>query len=504
MSKNINNNKIEEEEEYYIPDIVSEIDDFNIIDNEIFNEINKVRQSPEEYVKKLEDTLKQTIKNNDNCLFLRNIPFYYNNLNDSLKNAIIFLKSQKKMPNLEYSLSISYGCEDLLFDYVNNPNYDNNKSNYEKRLREIGQPYGENYEIINYDIFDAEFLILNLILGDGDISKFGRKVLFNKNLKYIGIISGLIPPNKFCSILNFSEDFYEIDTIVPNEIKNKYKKNIFETKTIIHKRAKNILKEADKKNINEPKAQNKDPDITRYKIFGKIYIINKKDNNNLINKNADINKNNNIVLKNPPNKMKSYDKLEYDLENFDEEEFFEKEFDTNYGKYEKDKNYQKKLFTTSTTTDRGVPKTIITKIVETVDKNRIKRGYYIEKEENRGNIDTKWRRQEHIEKEKRDMQILKDMEKKEKERIQKEKNNKRIKEIPIKLKGKKGEDDGREYFEEDANSILDGAYEMKVQRKPITDWKGKPAIEIKSKITYDDGSVQQFVDNQPLENYENE
>ena len=45
---------------------------------------------------------------------------------------------------------------------------------------------------------------------------------------------------------------------------------------------------------------------------------------------------------------------------------------------------------------------------------------------------------------------------------------------------------------------------MKVQRKPITDWKGKPAIEIKSKITYDDGSVQQFVDNQPLENYENE
>ena len=97
------------------------------------------------------------------------------------------------------------------------------------------------------------------------------------------------------------------------------------------------------------------------------------------------------------------------------------------------------------------------------------------------------------------MKILKDMEKKEKERIEKQKYDRnRIKEIPIKLKGKKDFDEN-EYFDDeqydvDPNVELpEGAVGMHVQSKTITDSNGEPSIAITKIITYPDGSIQQFV-----------
>ena len=503
MSKNINNIKIISNEEEYIPEVIREIDDFDSINQEVLKEINKARQSPEEYALILEDILKRIKEKNDNCLFLDNIPFIYNDLYDSLKDSINYLKSQKKLPNLEYNKSISYSCEDLLYEYVNDPNYKNSNINYESRINQYGQPIGENYEIINYDISDAEFLVINLILCDGDKSKFERKVIFNPNLKYIGIISGIIPPNKYCIIINCCEDFYENDKNIPIEMKNKFKtqKNIYNTKTVISKKSDTIPEEI--KNIDNNK---------NYKISKKEKEKEKENKHKINEDKNNQNKNNNIILRNPPNKIVLKDMFDYDLENFDEEEFFEKEFDTNYGKYEKDKNSHKKMFSTTSTIENGVQKTIITKLVENVDKNGIKRGYFIEKEENKENKGNKYNKNEYIEKEKRDMKILKDMERKEKERIQNENKKKRIKEIPIKLKGKKGENDDREYLEEDNtmnyeeenNNLPEGAVDMQIQQKTITDSNGEPVLEITKTITYEDGSVQKIVDKLPLEAFENE
>ena len=488
MSEIINNNEIiDDEGEDYFPVIIKDIDDFDIINQEILKEINRARQSPEEYITIFDDILKRIKDKKDNCLFLDNVPFVYNDLFGSLTESIQFLKTQKKLPTLIYNQSISDCCENLLYAFVNNPDYKNNNLNYENRINEYGHIFGENYEIINYDISDAEFLVINMILGDGDKSKFERKVIFNPNLKYIGIISGIVPPNKFCIIINSCEDFYEIDENIPLEIKSKFKtkKNLYDSKVAISKKSKKILKdkvELDNKNGNKRKD---------------------KESKKLRNPNN----NNNVALSNPPNKILLKDMFDYDLENFDEEEFFEKEFDTKYGKYEKEKNSYKKMFSTTSTIEKGIQKTIVTKIVENVDKNGIKRGYYIEKEEKKGN---KNKEKEYIEKEKRDMKILKDIEKKEKERIQKENNKKKIKEIPIKLKGKKIENDERENqgedytytYIEDNHNLPDGAIEMQVQQKTITDSNGEPVLEITKTITYEDGSVQKIVDKQPIEEYE--
>ena len=89
-------------------------------------------------------------------------------------------------------------------------------------------------------MFLPEFLVVNLILSDGDKSKFERKALFNPNWKYVGINSGMIEPNKVCTIINFLEDFYFINEMIPFEIQNKFKdkKTIYNSKIIPNKKLK--------------------------------------------------------------------------------------------------------------------------------------------------------------------------------------------------------------------------------------------------------------------------
>lgn len=486
MSHNLNNNEALIEDDYY-PEI--EIDDFNYFDQEILEEINYAREFPSEYALKLEDILNSIKAEKTNYLFLENASFIYNDLIGSLTESINFLKKQKKLPSLSFHQSLLDSCESLINQYLYNPNYKNNNSTFENRLKIFGQPLGENYEIMCYDMFDPEFIVINLILCDGDKEKFERKTIFSPNLKFIGIISGILSPNKICTIINSSEDIYEINELVPPEIQNEFKskKALYNSKNIPSKITKNFAKKkpciywGSKKKETEMK--NKD-------------IKNAKQSNILRNnKNM---KESISKLRNPPNKNKIKNIFDYNLEDLDEDEFFEKEFDTNYGKIEKEKNSQKRVFKTYSTNENGVQKTIRTTIVENIDKKGIKKGYYIEEEEKNGGryfLD-----KEKIEKEKEDMKILKEMEKKEKGRIANEKYKKKIKEIPIKINRKIGEINEKEYFDEEQKErnydMPDGAIDIREERKTITDSNGEPVLEITKTITYEDGSVQKFVDRQ--------
>ena len=479
-------------EEKEFSDIEIEIDDFYDFNQKIFNEINYARQFPEEYVLILEDILKTRESKDENFLFMENVPFVYNDLYGSLTESIKFLKAQKKLPGFVYHQALSDACEELLYEYVHNQNYKNNNNIFEKRINHYGQSFGDNYELINYDMFDPEFIVVNMILSDGERDKFQRKVIFNPNLKYIGLCFGFITPSKVCTIINCCEDFFGIDEHVPIEIQNQSKtiKKNYYSKIIDSKKSKNIIIEVPDVNAYKLKKSNNKKTQKTEKI--------KEDNNVLRGKY----KNNNIILrKQPSNNDITKNIFDYDLENFDEEEFFEKEFDTNYGKVEKDKNSNKKMFTTTTTTEDGTNKTIITTIVENVDNNGVKRGYYIEKEQK----NVKKYINENIEKEKKDMKKLKMMERKEKERLEREKNKKKIKEIPIKLKGKKAQMDEIEYGDEEQTEkeeyqdIPEGATGMQITKKTITDSNGEPALEITKTITYEDGSVQKLIDKQPLE-----
>ena len=447
-------------------------EEFKSFNEEVLNEINYAREKPEEYILKLQDIKDNLSSKNEKFLYIDNIPYIYQNLFSSLENAIKFLKSQKKLPKLICLPQITSACEELKNEIISKKK--ENKSDnikFKERINKFGNTFGENYEIIGYNLLDPEFIVLNLILGDGDYSKLGRKIIFNQNIKYIGIDAHFgddLFNDKF-HVLIFSEEFLETSKKDENII-NKYK--------------------------------NKNPNYTSKSIFYKIrneYIDKQDDNkiNNIINS-AKKNKNKSNI-KNAStkhkHKHKKYYKTNFNENNskikndlyfnyythanklyFDEEDLFEKEFDKNWGKAEKDKNFQKKIFTTSTTSENGINTTIISEIYENV-QNGIKKGYFKE-QKNFKNSDKNWKN-ENAEKEKRDMTILKDMEKKEKQRMN-----------YIKKSNKK---DNSQLDLDPNEEIPEGVVDIKVERKNIIDSNGKPAVEIKKTLTYEDGSVQNII-----------
>ena len=445
-------------------------EEFKSFNEEVLNEINYAREKPEEYIFKLQDIKDNLSSKNEKFLYIDNIPYIYQNLFSSLENSITFLKSQKKLQKLICLPQITSACEELKNEIISKKK--ENKSDnikFKERINKFGNTFGENYEIIGYNLLDPEFIVLNLILGDGDYSKLGRKIIFNQNIKYIGIDAHFgddLFNDKF-HVLIFSEDFLETSKKDENII-NKYK--------------------------------NKNPNYTSKSIFYKIrneYIDKQDDNkiNNIINsakknKNKSKTKNKNTKHKHKHNKNykinfnENKSKIQNDLYfnyythannlYFDEEELFEKEFDKKWGKAEKDKNFQKKIFTTSTTSENGLNTTIITEIYENVE-NGIKKGYF---KEQKNKYDKIWKN-ENIEKEKRDMAILKDMEKNEKQRMNYNKKN--------------NKNNNSQYDLDPNEEIPEGVVDIKVERKNIIDSDGKPAVEIKKTLTYEDGSVQNII-----------
>jgi hypothetical protein len=457
-----------------IPGIKNNKEEFNSFNIEVLNEINYAREKPEEYILKLQDIKDNLSSKNEKFLYIDNIPYIYQNLFSSLENSITFLKTQKRLAKLISIPQLSSACEQLKKEIISKKK-DNRSDNikFKERINKYGNTFGENYEIIGYNLLDPEFIVLNLILGDGDYSKLGRKIIFNPNIKYIGIeahFGDSLYNDKF-HILIFSEDFCDIskkDESIINKYKNKNPN--YTSKSIYYKIREEYLEKQDDTKINNiinSAKKNKNKSNIKYTSekhhhkhkHKKNYKSYFDENNSKIK--------NDLYFNYYTHANKLY---------FDEDELFEKEFDQKWGKMEKDKNFQKKIFTTSTTSQNGENITIISEIFENV-QNGVKKGYFTE-QKNYKNYDKNWKN-ENAEKEKRDITILKNMEMKERERM----NN-------INKSNKKN----ISQFGLDTNEeIPEGVVDIKVERKNIIDSNGKPAVEVKKTLTYEDGSVQNII-----------
>ena len=211
------------------------IRDFYSFGLQVLNEINFARMHPDEFLQKLEELL-STITENDNCLYIDGVPFLYTNLKSSLEEAINFLSKQKPLPGLIYNKTITQACDYLLDELIIHDGLEeteNTKYNLENRLSKFGQPLGECYELIDYGMFEPEFIVINFILCDGDFQKYERNVIFNPKIKCLGIASSILPSEKICTVINFCEEFYDKYEGVPLDVQMKYKKSMpkYNTKT---------------------------------------------------------------------------------------------------------------------------------------------------------------------------------------------------------------------------------------------------------------------------------
>ena len=74
-------------------------------------------------------------------------------------------------------------------------------------MNSYGEAYGEIFELIDYGMFDPEYIVINFILGDSDPEKTERSVIFNPGLTKIGVACGILPSDRICTVINFAEKY---------------------------------------------------------------------------------------------------------------------------------------------------------------------------------------------------------------------------------------------------------------------------------------------------------
>ena len=576
------------------------IRDFYSFSFQILNEINYAREHPDEFVEKLKE-LRETVEDSkENCLYIENVPFVYNNLLGSLDDAIKFLETQRELPRLKYNRTITQACDYLLDELVRHDGLDDESAieySLENRLNKFGHPLGENYELIDYGMFDPEFIVINFVLGDGDKNKFERKVIFNPKVKHIGIASGILSSEKICTIINCCEEFYDLNARIPDNVEKKYNRIVpsFNTKTInnysgksgnstnVERYTSNTKKEG---NVEE---QFTEEINTKKGDSGDVFSVKKteyikrresfKDGNKNKNRDARIHLRNKKTKNEPKYLMDFFE----DDEDFDEDAFFDKEFDIHFRDPfgNNNKKASKKTTTTTTTTDEnGVKKTVVTTVTEEVDgQGRTKREYFEEEpklEDEDRQRSRKSKIQERNERERKERELREqrereeelERERREKERKEKRERERQEREMQYQRERERQErekQDNRKYYgakprrddeyveethtyktveeyppkkgfyekefereiqefedefptdynyrakknqrykvtddmfeKEEDMELPEGALNMQVKQKTITDSKGVPALIIKKTITYEDGSVKTIVEKKPL------
>ena len=477
------------------------IRDFYAFGLQVINEINFARMHPDEFVQKLEE-LRSTLRD-DNCIYLEGIPFLYSNLKGSLDDAIRYLKGKNPLPGIVYNKTMTQACDYLLDEIIIHDGLDDNKNerfSLETRLQKFGVPLGQAFELIDYGMFDPEFIVINFILCDGDPMKYERKVLFNPRIRCVGITSSLLPSDKICTVIDFCEDYYNRNEKIPLEVQNKYKRTTpsYNTKTV-----KNYV-ETGQPIENEYVDPDFDDFAIKRKDSGKVFSLKKnqykqRKDEFTQQRGANIN----LKGKEPEDNVEYYDEERDDgvvirkkrtlhqpkMEIIEEKPYddFDREFriakPTTKSETHTDTKYvgDKKITTTTTKTESGGPgekKVTTTTITEEVGGEPMFRTKYVKDIPLRSyGISQFDNPKDDFEKEMRELE----------KNFEREFNFK----SPIKPVFEPTDD----MFErEDEIDMPPGAVSVEVKQKTVTDSRGRPILIIHKTITYENGEKKTFIE----------
>ena len=160
----------------------------------IFEQINKIRRNPKEFIPKIEESKKNiTTDKNGRLIYRSKVKVALNKGLPVFEDAILFLEKTEPMDELKFSLKISVPAPQNEDD-IKNKNYLKEKIEEINQNDKIVQAYWR--DIIN----DEETNFILMIVDDNGPKSNKRKNIFNPKFKYIGIRSVKIGKSFACYI----------------------------------------------------------------------------------------------------------------------------------------------------------------------------------------------------------------------------------------------------------------------------------------------------------------
>jgi hypothetical protein len=199
--------------------------------SDVFKFLNSARSNPSLYAAKLEKFLKEDVESDEHgcILYIKNHAIRLTEGENAFREAIKFLKKQKPLSVFKTKEGMRRSAEDLV-DIINlNDGKDDviseKLAEVNFRMNKYGVAVGELKEMIEYGTFDPEYVVISLIICDGDRSRKERQIIFADTSNYASVYSGLLPSDIIFTVVNLAEQYFEQGAIIPEFIVEKYEIN---------------------------------------------------------------------------------------------------------------------------------------------------------------------------------------------------------------------------------------------------------------------------------------
>jgi len=209
-------------------EIISKLN-FSKFKKDLIKEINIARGDPKIYLEKIQkllNELKSSSKGEKNVITINGIQVHLIEGLSVLESAIEYLKNQKSVQKLKLINAMDDAAQELLNHLIAREGLiDTEQILYkdiydpETRLNKFGACFGAVDEIIDCGCFDAELLVISLIIGDGDENRLERNTLFLEEFKYCGIATFMLPSQRICSVINICEEFVSPGEYIPKNLR---------------------------------------------------------------------------------------------------------------------------------------------------------------------------------------------------------------------------------------------------------------------------------------------
>ena len=214
--------------------------------SDLAKEINSLRTNPKKYSEKVKSYTKY-FKGKILKLPGTNAGIKTEEGVNAYNETINFLLKQPPIEPLELSKGMCKIASDLLYEVQNLDPNDINSIDMEKIISKYGNFYGNFARAIDYGGENAEQVMVNLLVSDGDPSRSQRESLLSNDLRKVGVANGKHDFYRHCSVIvscTKFENTKDKNDFVDFENYNDYSKDDVNKK-------KEIKNEKKKEKINE-------------------------------------------------------------------------------------------------------------------------------------------------------------------------------------------------------------------------------------------------------------
>ena len=198
--------------------------DYNSIQIQLYDELNKLRGNPKSYIPLIEAQMR-TIKKNGvlkkkySNLFIQTIEG-----KSAYQEAIVFLENQEPVPPLKKESKLSYAAQDLVKDIGERgvvTHEDKNGHFTSERIEKYCEWDKCANEVIEVSSKNAQDILISLIVDDGIRNRADRMALFQNYHNYVGISCGAHTEYEIVTVFVFVGGIRQKGTLYYN-LRSKY------------------------------------------------------------------------------------------------------------------------------------------------------------------------------------------------------------------------------------------------------------------------------------------